>query len=58
VIAENGKPIIARLARCIDGKTGARPLAGQADLRIAKITMVISSHPENDLPRSLWTSGR
>jgi hypothetical protein len=49
VIAENGKPIIARLSRCIDVKTGARLLAGQADLRSAKITMVISSHPENDL---------
>jgi hypothetical protein len=30
VVAENGKPIIARLSRCIDGKTGARLLAGQA----------------------------
>jgi type IV secretion system protein VirD4 len=33
VIAENGKPIIARLSRCIDGKTGAPLLAGQAGLR-------------------------
>jgi type IV secretion system protein VirD4 len=33
VIAENGKPMIARLSRCIDGKAGARLLAGQADLR-------------------------
>jgi type IV secretion system protein VirD4 len=33
VIAENGKPIIARLSRCIDGRTGARLLAGQARLR-------------------------
>jgi type IV secretion system protein VirD4 len=33
VIAENGKPIIARLSRCIDGKTGAELLAGQAGLR-------------------------
>jgi len=33
VIAENGKPIIARLSRCIDGKTGAQLLAGQARLR-------------------------
>jgi hypothetical protein len=32
VIAENGKPIIARLSRCIDGK-GAQLLAGQARLR-------------------------
>jgi type IV secretion system protein VirD4 len=33
VIAENGKPIIARLSRCIDGKRGAQLLAGQARLR-------------------------
>jgi type IV secretion system protein VirD4 len=33
VIAENGKPIIARLSRCIDGRTGAQLLAGQAGLR-------------------------
>jgi type IV secretion system protein VirD4 len=33
VIAENGKPIIARLSRCIDGKAGAQLLAGQARLR-------------------------
>jgi type IV secretion system protein VirD4 len=32
VIAENGKPIIARLSRCIDGRKGARLLAGQARL--------------------------
>src|SRR5512132_3235143 len=33
VIAENGKPIIARLSRCIDGRKGARLLAAQARLR-------------------------
>ena len=33
VIAENGKPIIARLSRCIDGRSGARLLAGQQHLR-------------------------
>jgi type IV secretion system protein VirD4 len=33
VIAENGKPIIARLSRCIDGGSGARLLADQARLR-------------------------
>jgi type IV secretion system protein VirD4 len=33
VIAENGKPIIARLSRCIDGRKGARLVAGQAALR-------------------------
>jgi type IV secretion system protein VirD4 len=33
VIAENGKPIIARLSRCIDGRKGARLVAGQAGLR-------------------------
>jgi type IV secretion system protein VirD4 len=33
VIAENGKPIIARLSRCIDGRKGARLLAGQQHLR-------------------------
>ena len=32
VIAENGKPIIARLSRCIDGRAGARLLAGQQHL--------------------------
>jgi type IV secretion system protein VirD4 len=32
-IAENGKPIIARLSRCIDGRSGARLLAGQEHLR-------------------------
>jgi type IV secretion system protein VirD4 len=33
VIAENGKPIIARLSRCIDGRAGARLLTCQQDLR-------------------------
>jgi type IV secretion system protein VirD4 len=33
VLAENGKPIIARLARCIDGKAGRRLLARQHQLR-------------------------
>ena len=33
VLAENGKPIIARLARCIDGKAGRRLLADQQQLR-------------------------
>ncbi|MFL6046978.1 MAG: type IV secretory system conjugative DNA transfer family protein, partial [Propionibacteriaceae bacterium] len=33
VLAENGKPIIARLARCIDGKIGRRLLAEQRQLR-------------------------
>jgi hypothetical protein len=33
VLAENGKPIIARLARCIDGKAGRRLLADQRQLR-------------------------
>ena len=33
VLAENGAPIIARLHRCIDGKTGQRLLADQARLR-------------------------
>jgi type IV secretion system protein VirD4 len=33
VIAENGKPIIARLSRCIDRRSGARLLAGQQRLR-------------------------
>jgi type IV secretion system protein VirD4 len=35
VIAENGKPIIARLSRCIDGKTGGQLLAGKAGLQLA-----------------------
>jgi type IV secretion system protein VirD4 len=33
VVAENGKPIIARLTRCIDGKHGARLLANQEHVR-------------------------
>jgi type IV secretion system protein VirD4 len=33
VLAENGKPIIARLARCIGGKAGRRLLAEQRQLR-------------------------
>jgi len=33
VIAENSRPVIARLRRCIDGKDGARLLADQAVLR-------------------------
>jgi len=33
VLAENGKPIIARLARCVDGKAGQRLVAGQHQLR-------------------------
>jgi hypothetical protein len=33
VLAENGKPIIARLTRCIDGKAGRRLLADQKQLR-------------------------
>lgn len=33
VIAENGKPIIANLNRCIDGRGGASLLAAQATLR-------------------------
>jgi type IV secretion system protein VirD4 len=33
VLAENGQPIIARLARCIDGKAGRRLVARQHQLR-------------------------
>jgi type IV secretion system protein VirD4 len=33
VLAENGKPIIARMARCIAGKAGRRLLADQRQLR-------------------------
>lgn len=33
VVAENGKPIIAKLNRCIDGKAGARLRADQEELR-------------------------
>ncbi|MDE0775485.1 MAG: hypothetical protein OSB43_04335, partial [Nocardioides sp.] len=33
VIAENGKPIIAKLHRCVEGKAGARLLADQLTLR-------------------------
>lgn len=33
VIAENGKPVIARLHRCIDGRAGRKLLAGQRELR-------------------------
>jgi type IV secretion system protein VirD4 len=33
VVAENGKPMIARLTRCIDGKPGAQLLAQQEQVR-------------------------
>lgn len=33
VIAENGRPIIARLSRCIDGRQGRKLLAGQEQTR-------------------------
>jgi type IV secretion system protein VirD4 len=33
VVAENGKPIIARLTRCIDGKLGAQLLSQQEQVR-------------------------
>lgn len=33
VVAENGKPMIARLNRCIDGKSGAHLLGEQAKIR-------------------------
>ena len=33
MIAENGKPIIAKLHRCVEGKDGARLLAEQQALR-------------------------
>ena len=33
VVAENGKPIIARLTRCIDGRPGAQLLAQQHQAR-------------------------
>lgn len=33
VIAENGKPVIAELHRCIDGRAGQRLLVGQRELR-------------------------
>ncbi len=46
VIAENGKPIIAKLHRCVEGKAGERLLADQRALR-ARLTndrrMVITS---------------
>jgi type IV secretion system protein VirD4 len=38
VVAENGKPIIARLTRCIDGKAGRRLLERQAQARDALAT--------------------
>ena len=38
LLAENGAPIIARLHRCIDGKPGARLLAGQEALRLQVTT--------------------
>ncbi|WP_353952508.1 TraM recognition domain-containing protein [Knoellia sp. S7-12] len=33
VVAENGKPLIAKLTRCIDGKSGRALLRAQADTR-------------------------
>jgi len=38
LLAENGAPIIAGLHRCIDGKPGARLLAGQEALRLQVTT--------------------
>ena len=37
MIAENGKPIIAKLTRCVEGRTGERLLADQRALR-ARLT--------------------
>jgi len=33
VVCENGRPMIAKLRRCIDGKTGKQLLADQRELR-------------------------
>jgi type IV secretion system protein VirD4 len=44
VIAENGKPIIARLFRCIDGRSGARLLAGQQHHRADENDKLIWPH--------------
>jgi type IV secretion system protein VirD4 len=48
VLAENGKPIIARLARCIDGKAGRRLLASQHQLRagLAEISLAVPTAAE------------
>jgi type IV secretion system protein VirD4 len=47
VVAENGKPIIANLNRCIDGKSGAKLLAAQNDARrhldVARVANVEAS---------------
>ena len=49
VIAENARPIIATLTRCLDGKRGARLQADQQRLRAA----LISGRPALDGPESL-----
>lgn len=46
VVAENGRPIIARLNRCIDGKPGRRLLQEQARAREALTT---ARHPASTL---------
>jgi type IV secretion system protein VirD4 len=38
VVAENARPLIARLSRCIDGKAGRRLLRDQADARASAST--------------------
>lgn len=52
VIAENGKPIIARLTRCVDGKSGKRLLANQKHLGPSWATPAAwSSPPKRGPPR-------
>jgi len=48
VIAENGRPIIARLSRCIDGRQGRRLLAEQ---RLARARVAEAQALEPDLGR-------
>ena len=48
VIAENGRPIIARLSRCIDGRQGRRLLAEQ---RLARARVAEAQALEPDLDR-------
>jgi type IV secretion system protein VirD4 len=41
VLAENGKPIIARLARCIDGKAGRRILGDQRSRSTSSFAILV-----------------
>ena len=49
VVAENGRPILARLDRCIDGPHGSRLLAEQATLRDQRRHLLVRQLREHRL---------